>query len=246
MKVAVLLTGHLRSASKNATNLRKHLLDLYDCDVYCSTWGMQKEKDFVNLLYEPQIKDCFIKNANQYNANKEQLKESVKGAEFKYGAWWANRMVDQWYIVEKGFKLIKAEYDAIVRIRFDVLLEEDLKIETEEITVPEAGKWAKDTKAFNDNSNLSKFMKLYQITDHLAYGNMKDMAVYCTLHSHMMDLRNEDVDLSYAEKMLLFYLKEYNGLSLNIKKIKYDLNRDTWSGFAKFDPINFIDQIKPQ
>jgi len=53
-KVAMVLTGHLRTYKDNFENLKTCLLDYYDVDTYVSTWDMNsiKSKRLSNKLYK--------------------------------------------------------------------------------------------------------------------------------------------------------------------------------------------------
>ena len=44
MKIAVQFFGHLRTYEKCADSVRKHLLSLYDCDVFMHTWSETEHK----------------------------------------------------------------------------------------------------------------------------------------------------------------------------------------------------------
>jgi len=39
MKIAICLSGHLRTFDKTFRSIKEKLLDVYDCDVFISTWN---------------------------------------------------------------------------------------------------------------------------------------------------------------------------------------------------------------
>ena len=45
MKIAVQLFGHLRTFRECHSYLAKHLLDLYECDVFVHTWSFEDHVD---------------------------------------------------------------------------------------------------------------------------------------------------------------------------------------------------------
>lgn len=229
MKVAVLLTGHLRSAADNVGSLQKHLLSHYDCDIYCSTWGGEVERNTIKSLYKDNLKNFYIGDANKYSQITKQL--THEDGDFAYTAWWANRLRDQWFIMKQGYDLIDGEYDAIVRIRFDLQLQDKLEITTESLVLPD------------DPEGRAKHKVDERATDHIAFGSCAQMATYCSLHDHFNDLIPV-VDVSFAEGLVVFYNRELHKLPVEIKLLEYRINNHLNHDFKSFDGTSYIDQVK--
>ena len=252
MKVAVLLTGHIRSHEETSASLFRHLLDLYDCDVYCSTWAANGDKNareevLLRNLHGERLKKIHIEDPKVYNEKKIVYKREGErdepvyprgerkerlddgrlfylkaGVKSSNGIRWVNRLSDQFYLVKQGFNLIRDRYDVVIRIRFDALLLQPLRLSTGTLTVP-------------------YFFGEYHITDHFAYGEMEDMGENCDLHSHMKDLHEDlGVDISSAEGMMYDYLLQYCKMPIKVQNFKYKISRPS-EGFKSFDVRNTID-----
>jgi hypothetical protein len=129
-----------------------------------------------------------------------------------HGSFWIERLRDQWFMVKKGWDLIKnpEQYDIILRIRFDILLEQ-IKFIPNVFTIP-----ASDILHKID----------VQYCDYIGYGTPTVMNKYCHLFDNIESLYiNHNFDISHAESMLKFYMEEFkNPIITNIdQNIKYKL-----------------------
>jgi hypothetical protein len=130
-----------------------------------------------------------------------------------HGSFWIERLRDQWWIVKKGFELIKNpnKYDVILRIRFDILLESININPYSEFTIP--------------MSDILHKIDV-QYCDYFGYGPPESMRKYCNLFNHIETLYNDyNIDISHAELMLKFYMLQFkNSIITNIdNNIKYTL-----------------------
>lgn len=144
-KIAVVLTGHLRTYKNVFFNLRKNLLDLYDCDIYISTWNdvdhLQNKfydnnlTQHLNFFYSSWIKKIVINDSKDFFKKNNSFLLSYP---CEFGSWRGdeyklyrdgllthdaiNKLTSQWYAVSEGFKLIKTpnDYDYLIKTRFDV------------------------------------------------------------------------------------------------------------------------------
>lgn len=78
MKIAVQLFGHLRTFEHCVPYLKKHLLDLYDCDVFIHTWdkldhGSKTWHNIESKYSTLEVSQDIIKKVNDYY-NPKQLK----------------------------------------------------------------------------------------------------------------------------------------------------------------------------
>ena len=215
MKIALLLTGHLRKYKECYDSLYQHILSKYDVDTYCSTWNKQekevehtREKTFLNIIVNENYFDIYkpkkitIINIDEYNQNKIIFKKLKRENDIfdideraKYhGEYWVNRLMDQWYLVKKAFESIEnpQQYDKIIRFRYDIWLENFVLIDNNHITIP------------RDESFV------WDYSDHMAYGNYDVMNKYCHIHNHIFKLYEKyNIDVSHAVNMLKFYIGEY-------------------------------------
>lgn len=206
MRVALLLTGFIRSHEQNFNSIKNLILDNYDTDVYISTWD--KDQSYINSelkesspeniikLYERHLKGFSILNFSSYLNEKKKIQFIDREYDvFKtnqraidHGSLWIERLRDQWYLVNKGFKLISTEYDKVMRLRFDINLH-SFRIIEESFVIPQPH-------------------PLNPYSDHMAYGNMEEMAKYCNMYNNIQIIYKEhNIDISFAENMLKFYME---------------------------------------
>ena len=131
-----------------------------------------------------------------------------------HGSFWVERLRDQWYIVKKGWDLIKnpKEYDIILKIRFDLLIN-NIQLNTNRFTIP--------------SLDIVERVGI-NYCDYLAYGTPIQMEKYMNLFDSIekINLIN-NVDISNAEEMLHFYMEKYQ-IRINTfidNNIKYELLR---------------------
>ena len=144
MKVALLLTGHMRCWDQVAPNTRKHIIDKYNADVFIETWDREAywdpnsqrgitengpKVDFgkVNEAYSPvrqmryepfeTYEKTFAKRAEQYTNFYHVPKNQIS----------------MWYKVGRGMTMVEdymmltgQTYDVIIRMRPDLYFNEPL------------------------------------------------------------------------------------------------------------------------
>lgn len=210
MRVAILLTGFYRTFDSIKNNVND-IIRRYDADVYVATWNYSDAR--IGKALQPTVitrdtvsnitnlKDCTIIDINNYNINRISFVPNGRSGDVmitnqravEHGEFWANRLKDQWYLVNEGFKSIRGEYDVILRTRLDIELTNIKLYESDKLIVPA------------DNSATWDFV------DHLAFGNQSIMKKYCTFYEHMQavyDIHN--VDPTHAEYFLKFYMCHHN------------------------------------
>lgn len=210
MRVAILLTGFYRTFDSIKHNIND-IIKRYDADVYVATWNYSDARigkgiqttvitrdNFSNIT---NLKDCTIIDINNYNINRISFVPNGRWGDvmitnqraIEHGEYWANRLKDQWYIVNEGFKSIRGEYHVILRNRLDIELTNIELYESDKLILP------------NHDSGAWDFV------DHLAFGNQSIMKKYCTFYEHMQavyDIHN--VDPTHGEYFLKFYMHHYN------------------------------------
>ena len=210
MRVAILLTGFYRTFDSIKHNIND-IIKRYDADVYVATWNYSDARigkgiqttvitrdNFSNIT---NLKDCTIIDINNYNINRISFVPNGRWGDvmitnqraIEHGEYWANRLKDQWYIVNEGFKSIRGEYDVILRNRLDIELTNIKLYESDKLILP------------NHDSGAWDFV------DHLAFGNQSIMKKCCTFYENMQavyDIHN--VDPTHGEYFLKFYMHHYN------------------------------------
>ena len=217
MKIALLLTGHLRTHRNHLPFTMQNIMLKGDCDIYCATWnclGLKGEDRVVTpkdlSIYEPRLKNFAINDFDEYERTKKEFKRAEKGevkfwenkeggrqyalAEYDYGTddYWVNRIIDQWHTVKKGFELIKdpEQYDLIFRLRYDTRVTHVNLLTDKDIVVP----------------HPHPYEHLYAMRDHLAYGTPEGMRKYCNIYDHAEEMFINNINLR-AEGLLHYYLE---------------------------------------
>lgn len=213
MKVAVLLTGHIRKPFIELcyNQIRSLICDRHDTDIFISTWDIDnddhsvtKESNFKNTtnlvldLYKP--KNYFIENTEQFYKNRF-ASLNPEGRHLAGGALWVERWRDQWHMVKKGWELIDnpEQYDVIVRIRFDLYLK---------------------TLEFNDLGSGPNIFLIpcphVGLTDHFAYGSPAVMEKYCKAFDYIQSMYEGGIDTSDVHPAMWFYITQVQKLNFVI------------------------------
>ena len=240
MKIAIVLTGHVRGWKNTYKNFKRYLIDPYDTDIYISTWNVthpgwhleQKKVSDMNFMtiginevidtYKPveyhiENHDEFYKNRFSpiHNNGKDNdplviNKHHPTGYE---NMWlWVERFRDQWYMVKKGGELIgnPNQYDLIMRIRFDLLVMNLTTLTPVKNMV---------VPSFYRHPPLG-------INDMMAYGSPEQMTHYFKLFDNLEKMYYEDnYDISSSHHFLPLYLREYCNIVPDEVDIPLDILR---------------------
>ena len=216
MQVALLLTGFYRSFDKTRDNLLGIAKDL-KADVFVATWdkdewntnkGKYNRAISMDMLGRPQTEghatgiwdiEHYMENRVPFVQNNRDQDVMVTDPRAReHGLFWANRLRDQWYLVQRGFELIHystRKYDAVIRVRMDIAFDNfvfrpDL-VKSDLIVIPQdIGGW--------------------DYSDHLAYGSYATMEKYCTFFQHMQNVYDiHNTDPTHAVNFPKFYMTQY-------------------------------------
>jgi len=202
MKIAILLTGFLRTNQSLFKFLENNILTKYQCDLFCITWQQQENNRIIQpsdfYLYEKYLKNYKIESNEQYYANKKVFSPIIRKNDVfltneravQHGTYWANRLIDQWKLVYEGYTLIEnpQNYDIILRLRYDLRIEKMNILQSNSLVIPQdIGGWS--------------------FTDHMAYGPPSVMQIYCDLYNNIEKLYIEDnIDITHAVDMPKHYI----------------------------------------
>lgn len=221
MKIAVLLTGFLRTNQELFKFLESNVLARYETDLFCITWQEQENgrlahpEDF--SLYQKYLKGFKIESNQEYHANKKVFSPIIRENDVflinerakQHGTYWANRLIDQWKLVYEGYKLIQSPktYDAILRLRYDLRIEKIDILNTNSLVVPQdIGGWS--------------------FSDHMAYGKPDVMNIYCELYKNIEKLYIEDnIDITHAVDMPKYYIVKKGINYLIDHSIRYNIQK---------------------
>lgn len=211
MKVALLLTGFVRTYQQTFPSIKQFILDKYNPDVYISSWDKTQLRSLENYdrvdkqgvveTYKDWLVQCDFMDHDEY----EQMKPppiqfidrpndvfKVNQRAIEHGSYWVERLRDQWFAVNNAFSMIANDkiYDRIIRVRFDVHFY-NLQFLDETFVIPkDIGGWC--------------------YSDHLAYGNYETMSKYCSIYNHLENMyREHNIDITHSVDMLKFYMEQY-------------------------------------
>lgn len=224
MKIALLLTGFVRTYNYRFPALKRELLDKYDVDVYLSTWSKTESslgshlvdfdiEEFVDQ-YRPWLKNYIVIPSDMMMPkidfiDRENDVFKIDSRAISHAPIWIDRLMRQWYLVMIGANQINNfyDYDKIVRTRFDVELIKFDILDQPFIIPKDIGGW--------------------DFSDHLAYGNPIEMDKYLNMYSNIERLyRDYNIDITHAVNMLKFYIQDYcNILTTTDEKLKYDIRK---------------------
>lgn len=158
MRVAVCISGGMRTYKKCFDNVNESLFQPFDCDVFLSTW-LDDETDWSDVVAK-------------YRPIAFELEKQKPFIDFKETDGSSNLSIISMYnkirqcnnLKSKHEDLIKKQYDVVVRIRPDVVLNKKMMMDevndTKNIYIPSCGPkgtWISDVFAFGS----SRLMNLY-------------------------------------------------------------------------------------
>lgn len=223
MKVCLLLSGQLRNAKEMFPHFKKNLLDIYDVDVYISTWQSEYIQEVIDLYnpvsidiekYEAGFEDKWIeetKNGNSFEVkwieevkNTSQRIEKSSNLKSCLSMWYKTMRVNR--IKNDYQKLMGIQYDVVIKTRPDIRFDEPVnisKIIPNTLYIPLGWDW------FNG------------INDLMAWGDTDVMNSYCNLFYEFNNLITKSHNLS-AETVLKEYIKNNSNIP-NIKRECVDI-----------------------
>lgn len=224
MKVAIILTGHCRDFDKTFESFENNVFKKYNADVYFNTWDVNQnsvnrgvnshfnlpnhpvDRESILTKLKPYLKNYKFESWEDYEKNRfpnisfldrEDDVFKVNERAIYHGSFWVERLRDQWWMVKNAWDLIEDpySYDVIMRVRFDVIIN-NIQFKKAKFVVPKS-----DVEFYKIGTYWS---------DHFAYGEPDTMDKYFHFFDHIEELyKNYNVDISHAEYMNEFYMKQY-------------------------------------
>lgn len=206
MKIALLLSGQIRSAKKCYNSLYKYIIDPYSPDIYIDTWDdRNKIKSSFNGFIENDMDiDEVIKTFSPVKISIEDLDSEnakyiiniSKNYVSPYSETSVENLFFQYYKIKNVFNLIPnpKQYDIIFRTRFDIEFNHFIDFNDfhyDYIQIPNG--W--------DHRD--------GINDLVAFGDFKNMSTYCSLYDNIIDYISEGCIL-HPELILKYHLLKQN------------------------------------
>ena len=223
LKVAVCLSGHMRTFENNFQSFKDNILSKYDCDVFIHTWDLmgssfrftdnklhmvniEKYIEKIELFYNP--KKIIVEPFKLFDLTPLMKQRAVPGRD-------AGGTISMFYKIDACNTLKKeyekendVTYDCVIRYRSDLHLDQPFPLDS--------------------NTNLSAVhVPLYGnfggINDQLAFGSSSMMDTYCSLYSNLDNLLQAGANLN-PEKLLMAHVN-YHNIPIIRDYIKYSIRR---------------------
>ena len=197
MKIALVLSGQLRSVSEGYKYIKQNLLNHYDVDVFFHTWAKNWDRNAIEL-YKP--KDALIEEDSIFDnfPNYRIVSDShpARNTILMY------RSIAYADMLRKHSKI---EYDWVIRSRFDFAL--NVKIDFNQLD--------RTKMYFCDTRSNAEATEVH---DQFAIARPNDMDVYSSVYNNIHSYHSEGCVVN-GEDLLIYHLakNKYNGIS----KIRY-------------------------
>ena len=217
-RTALLLSGQLRNCRKSYPLIKKNLIDVYDADVFLSTWsdshkiersvlagGSSSDDSTIDELiqmykpitievdkYEDDLVSRFEKMFEPYKDNAPYETKPLAVFMMWYKTWKVNELRNR-YQEANGFK-----YDVIIKSRFDLDCDSEIQIiepQPNEIYIPNGWDW---------NGGVN---------DLFALGNNEVMNYYCNMFNNLLPMIR-DGHLFHPEYLMKIFL-DMSGFKIN-------------------------------
>jgi len=237
MKIAICISGLFRMYEKTFSSLFEHILNVYDCDIFISTWNLNdKILNSIENLYEPKK----IKQENFLNFNLDKFRSRAEQHRNLHG-------VFSMYYKIKSCNDLKSEfeiennftYDCVVRCRSDLrfLSKVDIPYDRNNslIWLPNHGDYLglNDQFALGTSQAMNKYSEVYSNIENLY--NQKSLFVpEMLLHKHF-----NVSQLSIGRINMDYEILRDNGHVLNNRHVEPHIMRDR--GY-----INYISRLQSE
>lgn len=192
MKVALLLTGHMRCWNQVFPNTKEHIIEKYEPDIFINTWdseaywdphstkgitegGPNLDVDAVQRTYKP-----VYMNVEKYEQFEENF--SYRAKEFTNFYHVPKNQISMWFKVGRGMLAVEEHvmmtgktYDVIIRMRPDLVFNEQL---------PDFDSNIFYTLGFRNHMGQGT-------SDMIQVGNFFTMSLFCKVLCHLPHLYKE-------------------------------------------------------
>jgi hypothetical protein len=229
LKVAVCISGFLRTFEQTFESLFVNLTDQFNCDFFIHTWEMlgAHERHFDYKVSNLNVKNIESKIKNIYNPKQfiiEPRKQFHINEMVRYKSFGrdAAGLLSMYYKIQECNKLKIAyekqynfQYDLVFRYRPDMLIQSkiiiDPNLDINPIYIPASGDYGgiNDQFAFSNSNNMNVYSSLFEnITDYLGEGQILNPEYLLKYHFQKMKLPLARFNCNYV-------LKRPDGSSLN-------------------------------
>jgi len=214
MKIALCISGYIRTFRTTINNLKTNFLSVYpETDIFVHTWTQVDYWNIENVYLHTidgicRTKKCIIECPKEFDVQKiihdrnpDPLRNVGHVLSMFYKIKQCNELKKQ-YEIENNFK-----YDCVIRFRPDIQLLSNFTIDEDNL----------------DKLNVPKYGDFSGINDQFAYSTSENMDLYCSLFDKINQYLEKDESLFFNPEVLLKYHIEKQNLNINRPEIKYVL-----------------------
>ena len=212
-KVALCISGNLRTFNQTFPNINKNILSQYNCDVFIHTWENCHSNNLIDKIDHSAIVNLFGPKNIVIEKNKQFIITPIMEKQKEHGRNIQN-MLSMFYKIKKCNDLkneyekqYNIKYDAVIRFRSDILLLDKLPIngiEKDYLYSPVYGNFG-------------------GLCDQIAFGSSDIMNKYCSLFDFIEQYLTEG-QIFNPEKILLYHIQKQN-IKINRFSSKFFLQR---------------------
>jgi uridine kinase len=225
MKVALIISGYLRSFKVNLPLIKQKIIDKYDSvDVYIHiTKNESKDDKYFNPIHAAEDIKLIRNTLNPIVILEEDnldLKFDKK-LNNVYNLWLKYYKLNQ---IKSANEIHKGVYDLVIKYRPDLNITEDIIVTEQDLNkiyIPE--------ESVIDRSKLKNISDPH-ICDIFAYGSSQEMDQYFNIYNHL-DALVLKYDTHVSETLLYHYLKDYY-IPYQLVKLEYNVILSTCNIFA--------------
>lgn len=213
LKVALCISGYLRTFDRTFQNLKQHVIDRLNPDIFIHTWDtvdcyghstpISQVFDRVNSLYRP--KNIIIETASQFKSPPEY--NSRTDVPHRSSHW----VMSMFYKIAKcnelkyNYEKINGKYDIVIRSRPDILFNSPLNITSNVnegiVYLPRYGNFGglNDQLAYGSSATMDKYSSLYYEFDKYVREGIKiNPEIYLNHHIRKQNIQILRDDVSYV------------------------------------------------
>lgn len=230
MKIALCMSGHMRTWEKCYDNLKKNILSKYEVDIFISTWnvidyqGNIDDENIVNLddiskIYGSSLKECEIEN---YQEVLPFLSEHASNITANIGVGCQPiRCISMFYKNYKSINMIRnLDYDIVIKTRPDLVYFGDIVLEDiNSINIP-IEQPINNGKIYNDDIDyyIGSIIDTFGgYPDSMIYSNKENMLNFSNLYNEYYNYWLSGHTL-HPELLLKFHLDKVKS---DVKRTKF-------------------------
>lgn len=241
MKIAICISGYMRSYRVTVESLKENILANHDCDIFIAASNvkgnrMYRKKNFyiskmyndgidyleeiiieenIRKIYGENLKDVIVhpytKNDHFLNIPKKAERKQSNGIKM------VKRNMHMYFYLKESYRLCK-EYAEKNDIKYDIVIR------------------VRPDMLFMNEINLKKSMSIHVpecyvdefdvvvdgVTDYFAYGPPSKMEIYLSIYDSLKKYLSDGVDISSRQKLMKYHM-EKNGIQIKNVDLEYEL-----------------------